>query len=125
MSFNGDAQERRKYPRLDKNLPLKLTLDEFDIVTETKNLSCIGTYCEISRFLEPLTKLKIILLLPFKKKNRISTKKVSCQGVVVRAQAIPLKNNCYNIAIYFNDITKAEMNKISDYVNSLINSDNP
>ncbi len=128
MDFSGHNSEhnndRRKHPRLTKNLPLKLSLDGFDLVTETKNLSCSGAYCEINKYLEPLTKLQIILLLPFKKKDKIITKKFSCQGVVVRADSVPLKNSHYNIAIFFNDIQKKEMNKISDYLGSLTAKEN-
>ena len=120
MNFVEHSKERRRCPRLEKNLPLKISCDDFDIVTETKNLSCLGAYCQINKFLEPLTKLKIVLLLPFKDKKNVLTKKVSCQGVVVRTEAIPSKNNLYNIAIYFNDIQKKEINKISEYVNSLL-----
>lgn len=118
MNLPQQPSERRKYPRLDRNLPLKISCDNFDIVTETKNLSSIGAYCEIDKYLQPLTKLKIILLLPLKSKKAVVTKKISCQGVVVRTEAIPLKNDRYNIAIYFNDIQKKSMNIISDYVNS-------
>ncbi len=120
MSSSAHPQERRKYPRLNKNLPLKISSDNFDIVTETKNLSSVGAYCEVNRYLEPLTKLKIILLLPFKRKDRVITKKISCQGVVVRSEAIPLKNDQYNVAIFFNDIQKGDISKISSYVSSLL-----
>ncbi len=118
MNFSEQNKDRRKFQRLNKNLPLKISLDDFDIVTETQNLSCAGAYCQINHFLEPLTKLKIILLLPFKKKNGIVSKKISCQGVVVRTEAIAQKNDCHNIAIYFNDIQKKDFNKISDYISS-------
>lgn len=117
----ASVSERRKYPRLNKNLPLKIICDNFDIVTETKNLSSIGAYCEINRFLEPLTRLKIILLLPFKGKDKLYNKKLSCQGVVVRSEANPLKKDCFNIAIYFNEIQKKDINLISDYVNQSLN----
>lgn len=120
MDINPSYKERRKHPRIAKSLPLKISSDSFDIVTQTRNLSCIGTYCEVDKYLEPLTKLKIILLLPFKKKDAVITKKFSCQGVVVRTENIPLKNDRYNVAIYFNDIEKKEFKKISDYVTSLI-----
>ncbi|MDP2938892.1 MAG: PilZ domain-containing protein [Candidatus Omnitrophota bacterium] len=120
MSVNYDNNERRKYSRVIKSLPLKITGEDFDIVTETKNLSPSGAYCQVSKYLEPLTKLKIILLLPFKRKEKTITKKISCQGVVIRTDNIPLKKDYYNIAIYFNDIQKKDLHKISDYITSFI-----
>lgn len=64
-----------------------------------------------------MSKLKIHLLLPFKKHDKIVTKKVSCQGVVVRTESQPQKDYFYT-AIYFNDIKKNDMKCISDYINA-------
>ncbi|MFC1703396.1 PilZ domain-containing protein [Candidatus Omnitrophota bacterium] len=110
-------QERRSHPRLEKDIPLKLRFGEFDIVTKTKNISCAGVYCSVDRYLEPLTKLKILLLLPLSKEKKVITKKVQCNGVVVRAEG-PFPNpHHYDIAIFFNDIEKKESKKIADFVN--------
>ena len=111
-------QERRSFPRVKKNLPLKIRGGEFDIITETKNLSCAGAYCTADRYLEPMTKLKILMLLPNHSKRKIVNKKVECEGVVIRAENSGLDNKQYNIAIFFSDIKEADRKKISDYVNN-------
>ena len=113
------SQERRKYPRLDNNIPLKIRSDEFDIVTETKNLSSSGVYCRINKYLEPMTKLKIHLLLPLKRNNKVVTKKISCLGVIVRTESVP-SEQYFNVAIYFSDIAQKDVNCLNDYINSVL-----
>ncbi len=115
------VQERRRHPRLINNVPLKLSSENADVVTETKNLSCNGAYCRINKYLEPMTKLKIQLLLPFKSKAKVTTKKVSCQGVIVRSESIP-GAQYFDIAIYFNDIQQKDLNCLNDYINTLLDS---
>lgn len=102
--------EKRRHPRLRKSLPLKIRKAEFDIFTETKNISASGAYCSIDRYLAPYTKLAIQLFLPSKRK----TEQIDCKGVIVRTEEN--LNNTYNIAIYFNEIKKSAQRKISRYV---------
>ena len=75
--------EKRRHLRLDHNIPLKISSDHGDILTETKNLSCSGAFCRMNQRLEPMTKLKVHLLLPLRKSAKVTTKKITCQGVVV------------------------------------------
>jgi len=116
------ASERRQYPRLKKNVPVKLCSGDFDVVTETYNVSCNGAYCRVDKYLEPMTKLKIHLLLSIKKGNRTLTKKISCQGVVVRTESQP-DNTHFNIAIYFNEIAKKDSQYLADYVQTVLAAD--
>jgi hypothetical protein len=109
-------RERRRYPRVKKNLPLKLRVGDFDVVTETENLSCIGTYCKVDRYVEPMTKLKILLLLPIRSRRSVVNKKVECEGIVVRSEPITDEGHRYNIAIFFSDIKTKDRERISDYV---------
>ena len=62
-----------------------------------------------------MTKLKIHLLLPMKKNNRTVTKKISCQGIVVRTEAVP-GQNYFKTAIYFSHIQHKDADYISDYI---------
>ncbi len=116
--------ERRRFPRIAKSLPLKLSTENFDAVTQTTNISANGALCESDKFLELFTKLKIILLIPLKEniKEKTTEKvvKVSCEGVVVRAEQIPGTSK-YNIAIFFNRISKVAIQKISQYINYYLN----
>ena len=113
MKVKTPIQERRKAPRLDKNIPVKICREDGDLVTETANLSRSGVYCRVEKYIEPLTKLKIHLLIPLTKNSKIVTKKVSCQGVVVRTETV---NDKYNVAIFFNDITQRDAETIAEYI---------
>jgi len=113
------ASERRQSPRIDNNIPLKISSEEFDVVTESKNLSASGAYCLVEKPLEPMTKLKIQLLIPLKKKNKTTVKKICCEGVVVRSQP-SLDNNGYRVAIYFSNIQEKDKKCISQHVDAVL-----
>ena len=110
--------EKRRHPRLEKTLPLKLSSSrQADIVTQTKNLSCVGAYCTINKPIPLMTKLKITLLLPEKtKRAQEKSRKVSCVGVVVRSEESPQKG-IYDVAIFFEQIREKEKVKLEEYIN--------
>ena len=111
--------ERRQHPRVANNVPVKITSAAADFVTETQNISCSGTYCRVDKYLEPMTKLGITLLLHVKKSGKTSTKKVSCSGVVVRTENIPNDKEFYT-AIFFNDIHPKDSRVLSEFVAGLM-----
>lgn len=113
------TDERRRSPRVDKNIPLKISSDALDIVTESKNLSCTGAYCIVNKSLDPMTKLRIQLLLPCRQKSKTVIKKISCCGVVVRSQA-DKEGKHFSIAIYFNDILEKDKKIITEYIGSAL-----
>lgn len=117
MIDEASLTERRRHPRLENNVPVKICQEDGDIVTETRNISRAGVYCRVQKPLGLMTKLKIHLLLPSQKNAKITTKKVSCQGVVVRTE--PIKGeDAYYAAIFFNEISPKEAEYISEYVHA-------
>lgn len=117
--MNQHSKERRKDPRFFGNIPLKISSEDFDLVTESKNLSRSGVSCRVSQYIEPMTKLKIQLLLPFKRNDKTVTKKVSCGAVIVRTESEPAKGS-YNVAIFFNDIQARDAEALAEYVNTML-----
>ena len=117
LNKKATGAERRRYARAPRSLAIKLEDREADFVTETKNISCIGAYCQIDNYLPILTKLKITLLVP-KSKSLKTAKHITCEGTIVRVErsSDPLEQNKYNIAIYFNQISKGDMKLIDSYV---------
>ena len=102
---------------MTKNVSLRLSQQNFDAITETKNLSENGTYCSVSRYIEPLTKLKLMILIPkVSKKNKNATYKIECEGIVVRVEKTEDHKKPYNIAIYFNEIKERDKTRIASYV---------
>lgn len=110
-----NAQERRSHPRFDANVPVKICCDDFDLVTETKNLSRNGAYCRVNKYLEPMTKLKIQLLLPVRHNNKVTTKKVICHGIIVRVEEVP-DADVFNVAVFFSEILNRGAESITEYI---------
>ena len=113
------SHEKRRHPRLESNIPLKISSDHGDILTETQNLSCSGAFCRVSQRLDPMTKLRIHLLLPLRKSEKVRPKKITCQGVVVRVQAAE-EGEYFDTAIFFSDIAPKDSRTINDFIESMM-----
>ena len=124
--MSNPGPERRKHPRLDNNVPVKIRCDDFDVVTQTRNLSCSGAYCQVNKFIEPMTKLKIHLLLPLKKSDKVITQKITCEGVVVRTESQP-GDSSFNIAIFFSEMAVKDRKCLAGYIETTLttNQSNP
>ena len=109
--------ERRGDPRLENNIPVKICQEGGDLVSETQNISRSGTYCRVEKFIAPMAKLKIHLLLSSPKEGKKSAKKVSVKGVVVRSERVK-DGKGYHLAIFFSDIAKRDAETITDYVST-------
>lgn len=118
---NKTGEDRRRFARAAKNLAIKLEDKDIDFVTETKNISCIGAYCQIDTYVPILTKLKVTLLLPKSGSNK-TAKHITCEGTIVRIERSqdPVETNRYNVAIYFNRISKSDMKSIDTFVKNNI-----
>lgn len=115
--------ERRKYPRIERTLSIKLSDREFDILTETKNISANGAYCSVNKPLDLMTKLNVILLIPIKKSNNRTIKKIACCGVVVRCEYVTENGKYpYRIAIFFNDLKDSERKALRSYIDTVLKS---
>ena len=111
--------ERRQHPRLEYAVPVKISGVDADIVTETANISCSGALCRIGKYLAPMTKLMVHLLLPLRKGAKTITKRVHCGGVVVRAQSAPQEDFFYT-AIFFNDIKPRDSAVLAEFLSGII-----
>lgn len=110
--------ERRQYPRITRELPIKVAANGYDFATSTRNVSCVGTYCHIDKYVPPFTKVMIKLVLPIINNNSNKNYNVDCKGIVVRAE--DEINGGFNVAIYFNEITEEQRKKISQYINQFL-----
>lgn len=109
--------ERRINPRLDHRLPIDLAIDGYDFSTSTRNISCVGAYFHLDKYMPPFTKISVKLSLPNKDKagkNSI----VECKGVVVRTD--DEAGGGFNLAIFFNEIQDAQRKKISRYISKFL-----
>lgn len=111
--------ERRKHPRSQSALPLKISKRDLDLITETRNVSCSGVYCRVNKPVPLMSKIDLTLLLPIFGGKKVLTRKIKCAGVVVRSEPVILKEAdeaCQNVAIFFTDLTRKDKDTIADYV---------
>lgn len=110
--------ERRKYPRIRQQLPIKVAANGYDFITSTENVSCIGAYCHIDKYMPPFTKVMVRLSLPVVVGGNSRNYDVECKGVVVRTEDD--ETSGFNIAIFFNEINGHQRYKISQYINQFL-----
>lgn len=110
--------ERRLYPRVDQKLPIKVAADGYDFATSTHNISCLGAYCHINKYIPPFTKVLVRLSFPaqYTRGNKDCT--VACKGIIVRTE--DETGGGFNIAIYFNQIGEAQKKKILQFISHFL-----
>lgn len=111
--------ERRKHPRRETALPLKISKRDLGVITETRNISCSGVYCRIDKPIPLMSKIGLTLLLPIQSGKVVKTKSVKCNGVVVRSEPVILEEAdtaCQNVAIFFTELSKKDKDNIAQYV---------
>jgi hypothetical protein len=111
-------KERRRYPRIEQALPIKIVANGYDFATSTQNVSCIGAYCHLDKYIPPFTKIAVKVTLPLTTGNRIGNVDVECNGVIVRTEDD--KSGGFNVAIFFNGIKDNQRKKISQYINQFL-----
>lgn len=119
MKSRDKRSERRKYPRIEKTLSVTLRGEGFSQVTETKNISGSGAYCEVSQPIPELSKLDVILLVPVMRGKKRDFSEIHCTGVVVRSEKILRENGVpkkYFIAIYFTQLRPIDRHTLCRYV---------
>lgn len=115
--------ERRRHPRLDHELPFKVAANGYDFSTTTQNLSCVGAYCRIKKYIPPFTRVAIKLTLPIRKEHKDNKRTIDCQGVIVRTE--DKDANGFNIAIFFNRINNSQRTIINEYINQFLPQNKP
>lgn len=66
-----------------------------------------------------MTKLKLNLLLPLRRNSKIVTKRIHCEGVVVRTES-DAQADYFQTAIFFSDISPRDSQAIGEFVDSVI-----
>jgi hypothetical protein len=115
---NKNNKERRRYPRVEQRLPLNIAANGYQFATATENVSCVGTYCRVDKYIPPFTRVKVRLTLPIKEANLSNDYDVECKGVIVRSE--DSENGGFNIAVFFNEINDTQRHRISRYVNQFL-----
>jgi c-di-GMP-binding flagellar brake protein YcgR len=115
--------ERRRSHRVEVRVPVRLEEREQEfrgkiIPGESANLSEGGVYCDVEKYLAPLTKVAITLLLPaFAEKCR-GPVEIVAEGVVVRTlpEKEGKKTPRYRIACCFTDMSEDRKELVREYI---------
>jgi len=111
-------KEKRRTPRIEDKLPLKVMEGDYCTVVETKNISASGVYFTTDKPVPIMSQVIITLLLPLGKDKN---KKIKLSGTVVRVVAISSEEReLYDTAIFFNDISEKAKGVLSRYVKDVI-----
>lgn len=113
---NEKNVEKRLYPRLKRNLPIEV--DFGCKVLETKDISLSGIYFEVDKEIPLMTKVSVTLMLPFSENEKKVEKTIECKGIVVRSEPHISKDEipCYDIAIFFNEISEKSKATIASFI---------
>ncbi len=124
------SQERRKGQRVDANLKLEVSIPRPDgtpqpVSMETLNISSSGIYFRSDHFIEPMTKLDMLLELPTHRDAEGRPDQIAaarCEGIVVRVlpetEGPDVAN--YEVAVFFTQIDEEGMHHLSDHINMLL-----
>lgn len=116
--MKAKGAERRQYPRIEQKLPLKIAVNGYDFATSTENVSCLGAYCHLDKYIPPFTKISVMVSLPVTAKGATKRINVECKGVVVRSD--DEKKGGFNIAVFFNEIKDTQKKKIAQYISQFL-----
>ena len=112
MTQTTKGRERRRYPRIDRPLRIRVAGEGEQVATQTVNVSCGGTLCWLEQPLPSMTKVAVSLALP----KRL----VRCIGVVVRCQPVPAvkarDHGRYRAALLFTDLSRDDHRAIAEFV---------
>jgi hypothetical protein len=114
--------ERRGRPRADARLSMRLEgapVDGTDphLVTESQNISSSGVYCTSSRFLAPLSKIALTIVLPRSGGGASGQELIKCEGIVVRCQPVPKKGErLFELACMFSGLDEKRRGMLEDFV---------
>jgi hypothetical protein len=116
--MNNCSRDRRLYPRVEHAMPVKIAANGYGFATSTQNISCLGAYCYIPKYVPPFTKVMVKLALPVYHGSQKRNCYVECKGVIVRTE--DRQKEGFNVAIFFNQINEEQRKKISQYLNQLL-----
>ena len=91
---------------------------------ETINVSANGVYFASKTYIAPLTRLEIVLLLPDSQGGHAGgSRKVACQGVVVRTEPeSPGEGvSSYDVACFFTSIDPSDRAHLESYILGQLN----
>lgn len=118
MSKANNNSERRIQKRFNAKLPVKIGGSDFNITTDTKNISSSGIYCQIDQFVPVMTKLGLKMSITLIENDQKVKKNVYCHAVVVRIkpEEESSETKFYQLGLFFTDIAEQDRKLINLYL---------
>ncbi|MCK4538441.1 MAG: PilZ domain-containing protein [Candidatus Krumholzibacteria bacterium] len=113
------GRERRKSPRVDVELPIILEGADGEVRGKTLNISASGIYFELSKYIEPMTKLRMGLAIPLATENG-KEGIVQFDGIVVRTEpeTESEETKVYKMAVFFTKVPDSSMGILSKFIST-------
>ena len=122
--------ERRKSDRVNARLKLEVKVPRDDgsqetATLETINISSSGIYFKADHFIEPMTKLAMVLEVSVPSDgapDEFEFAPVPCEGLVVRIRPETAVDNCsdYEVAVFFTNIDAMGSANLEKHLSLLI-----
>ncbi len=106
-----DGQDRRRYPRSRRGLPLVVDESGPGVLNHVDNISANGVLCHTVKPLPLMTKMRIHLELPKPAKYRIDA-----EGIVVRCDPDDKGDDHFKVAILFTRVSDEDHEAIHKFV---------
>ena len=112
--------ERRRYPRADARIPVRIfqTSADGELETRTHDVSASGVSCEVHQPLPLMSKVQLTLQLPTTDRAHPG-RAIVCTGAVVRVEPVRTTGEgeaTFRVAIFFTDVAEADRERILRYV---------
>jgi hypothetical protein len=111
MAISHAGDDRRRYPRSRRKLSLMVDDASPGVLNHIDNISANGVLCHTIKPVPLMTKLSMALELP----SPIS-KRVECEGIVVRCEPDEKGDDHFKVAILYSRIDEDDRKAISEFV---------
>lgn len=114
------GKERRKSRRVKAKLPVELTLSDGVSNAHVHDISLSGVRCITDRAMPVMTHVQLVLMLPGNSAS--GTRKVACEGAVVRSAPVRSpagaggSENSFDTAIFFTRMGESGRAEVEEFL---------
>ncbi|MFG0319639.1 MAG: PilZ domain-containing protein [Planctomycetota bacterium JB042] len=110
------VQNRRGKPRVDTNLPAKVTAADGGFEATVKNMSMSGLLLTSNRPIPEMTILGMRLSLPARPDRRSPAYAFELTGAVVRSEPCREEPDQYEIAVFLTDMARESRSALQSFI---------
>lgn len=120
------GSERRQHKRIKIKLSASIGTKTEDPKVSIPSalildLSLGGAYCEVDRYVEPLTKVLLTIdFAPAEGEAETEGESTVCRGVVVRTEPEPGKDGRYRMGVLFTEISRHDKERIQSFLSNKV-----